>query len=141
MNPVDDEERFDNLLAVLEELREANEQTPIVVEGARDVASLRLLGVTGHIIPLHSGEPLFQVAESVAGQADEIILLTDWDTKGQILFDSLRAALAANGVRTVASFRDDLRHWIRPTLKDVESLAGYVRRNLARYHRKDLGDL
>lgn len=138
---MDDEERFDNLLHVLDELREANEQTPIVVEGSRDVASLRLLGLTGHIIPLHSGEPLFQVAEAIAGQADEVILLTDWDTKGQSLFDQLRAALAANGVRCDGKFRDDLRHSIRPTLKDVESLAGHVQRNLERFHRKDLGDL
>lgn len=129
------------LLDVLLELREANEETPIVVEGARDVASLRLLGFTGHIIPLHSGEPLFQVAESISAQADAIILLTDWDTKGQILFDTLRAMLAANGVKSDGKFRDDVRHSIRPTLKDVESLASYVARNLARYHRKDLADL
>jgi len=138
---VDDEERFDRLLDVLLELREANEETPIVVEGARDVASLRLLGLAGHIIPLHSGEPLFQVAESIAAQADEVILLTDWDAKGQTLFDSLRTALAANGVKSDGKFRDDLRHHIRPTLKDVESLAGYVQRNLERFHRKDLADL
>lgn len=138
---MDDEERFDRLLEVLSELREAHETAPIVVEGARDVASLRLLGLSGHIIPLHSGEPLFQVAEAIAGQADEVILLTDWDAKGQRLFDALKGALAANGVRTDGKFRDDLRHWIRPTLQDVESLAGYVQRNLERYHRKDLGDL
>lgn len=141
MSGVDDEERFDDLLEVLAELRETNEQVPIVVEGSRDVASLRLLGFTGHIIPLHSGEPLFQVAESIAAQADEIVLLTDWDAKGQRLFDGLRAALAANGVRTHGRYRDDLRHSIRPTLKDVESLAAYVQRNLERFHRKDLADL
>lgn len=138
---VDDGERFDELLAVLDELREANEGTPIVVEGIRDVASLRELGLSGHIIPLHSGDPLFTLAEEIAAQADEVILLTDWDAKGQTLFDSLRAALAANGVKSDGKFRDDLRHWIRPTLQDVESLAGYVAKNLARYHQKDLADL
>jgi len=138
---VDDEERFERLLEVLRDLREANEETPIVVEGIRDIASLRALGVSGHIIPLHSGEPLFQVAEAISDQADEVILLTDWDAKGQTLFESLRASLAANGVRVEGRFRDDLRRSIRPTLNDVESLASYVARNLARYHRKDLGDL
>ena len=138
---MDDEERFERLLEVLAELREANEETPIVVEGARDVASLRTLGCSGHIIPLHSGDPLFQVAESIAAQAESVILLTDWDAKGQRLFDTLRAALAANGVPSDGRFRDDLRHCIRPTLNDVESLAGYVARTLARYHRKDLADL
>lgn len=138
---MDEKERFDNLLDLLAELREANEKMPIVVEGTRDVASLRLLGLEGHIIPLHSGEPLFQVAEAIAAQADEVILLTDWDAKGQALFESLQASLAANGVRADGRYRGDLRHWMRPTLNDVESLAGYVQRNLERYHGKDLGDL
>ena len=137
---MDDAERFERLLEVLEQLREANEEMPIVVEGARDIISLRQLGLAGHIIPLHSGVPLFQVAESIADQADGIILLTDWDTKGQTLFESLRAGLAANGVKVDGAFREDLRHWIRPTLKDVESLAGYVQRGLERYHGKDLAD-
>lgn len=137
---MDDEERFELLLETLEELREANEETPIVVEGARDVASLRLLGLTGHVIPLHSGEPLFQVAEAIASQADEVILLTDWDRKGELLFDQLSANLAANGVRIDGSYRDRIRRAIRPTLGDVESLAGYVAKNLARYRGSELGD-
>lgn len=137
---MDEEERFDLLLEVLGELREANEETPIVVEGVRDVASLRLLGLAGHVIPLHSGGPLFQVAESIAQQTDEVILLTDWDRKGGILFDQLAANLAANGVRVDGAYRDRLRHAIRPTLNDVESLASYVARGMARYQRRDLGD-
>lgn len=138
---MDDAERFEALLDVLDELREANLEMPIVVEGQRDVASLRLLGLTGDIIRLHSGEPLFQVAEEVASQAKAIILLTDWDRKGEILFEQLSAALAANGVRVEKRWRSDLRHHIRPTISDVESLASYVGRKLAEHHRRDLGDL
>lgn len=138
---MDDAERFEALLDVLDELREANLEMPIVVEGQRDVASLRLLGLTGDIIMLHSGEPLFQVAEEVASQAKAIILLTDWDRKGEILFEQLSAALAANGVRVEKRWRSDLRHHIRPTISDVESLASYVGRKLAEHHRRDLGDL
>lgn len=138
---VDDEERFEELLEVLSELREANEEVPVVVEGARDVGSLRQLGLAGHIIPLHSGATLFALAEEIAAQADEVILLTDWDRKGQTLFESLRAALAANGVRVEGRFRDDIRRTSRPTPNDVESLANVVRRGLERYHQKDLGDL
>lgn len=138
---MDDEERFDRLLDVLVDLRETNETVPVVVEGQRDVTALRLLGLKGRIVTLHRGDPLFLVAEALGAQAQEVVLLTDWDTKGQALFESLRVSLAANGVRVNGAFRDDLRHWIRPTLNDVESLASYVGRNLARYHRRDLGDL
>ena len=130
---MDDAERFESLLEVLDELREANKTTPILVEGIRDVASLRALGLTGEILPLNAGEPLFNRSERIGGATREIILLTDWDHKGQQLFDRMRAQLAANGVKSIVRFRDDLRHAIRPTLKDVESLASYVKRGLARH--------
>lgn len=133
---MDDAERFEELLEVLAELREANEETPIVVEGKRDVASLRLLGMRGHVIPLHSGDPLFQVAEAISAQADEVILMTDWDRKGGVLFDQLATNLSANGVRVDGSYRDRIRHAIRPTLPDVESLAGHVARGMQRFHGK-----
>lgn len=138
---MDDQERFEQLLEVLSELREANAEAPIVVEGARDVSSLRQLGMTGHIIPLHSGTTLFGLAEEIAAQADEVILLTDWDKKGQTLFETLRDALVANGVKVEGRFRDDIRRASRPTPNDVESLASVVQRGLERYHQKDLGDL
>ena len=130
---MDDAERFELLLEVLDELRHANETTPILVEGQRDITSLRALGMKGQIVALHSGDPLFNVAESLGAQTKEIILLTDWDHKGQQLFDRMRAQLAANGVKSNVRFRDDLRHAIRPTLPDVESLAGYVKRGLERH--------
>lgn len=141
LDAVDEAERFDALLDVLDELRDANDATPIVVEGQRDVASLRLLGMAGDLITLHTGEPLFQVAEAIAVESNYVILLTDWDRKGEILFEQLSAALAANAVRVDGKFRDDIKHCLRPTLNDIESLASYVGRNLARFHQRDLADL
>lgn len=130
---MNDAERFELLLEVLDDLRETNKTTPILVEGQRDIASLRALGMPGQVIALHSGDPLFNVAETLGAQTKEIILLTDWDSKGQQLFDRMRAQLAANGVKAVVRFRDDIRHAIRPTIPDVESLAGYVKRGLERH--------
>lgn len=130
---VDDAERFEMLLEVLDELREANKATPILVEGQRDITSLRALGMPGAVVALNQGTTLFNVAEVLGAQVKEIILLTDWDSKGQQLFDRMRAQLAANGVRCIVSFRDDLRHAIRPTLPDVESLASYVKRGLEKH--------
>ena len=137
---MDDAERFEILLERIEELRARNEEEPIVVEGLRDIASLRSLGMEGHIIPINSGVPLFQVAEAISQQADAIILLTDWDAKGQTLFEALRTALLANGVKVDGEVRVELRHAIRPTIPDVESLASYVQRGLERFHGKDLAD-
>jgi 5S rRNA maturation endonuclease (ribonuclease M5) len=135
---VDDEERFERLTEVLDELVVANLETPILVEGRRDVASLRILGCAGEVHALHAGATLHDRAEALAAAGvREIILLTDWDKKGAELFDRMRALLAANKVRVNGEYRDKIRLWMRPPVKDVESLAGYVARNLARYHERE----
>ena len=138
---MDDEQRFERLLEVLDELAAENLSTPIVVEGLRDVASLRRLGCAGDVHTLNAGMTLHARAERIAGRTAWVILLTDWDKKGDQLFASMREKLAANGVRADGAFRERLQLWMRPPVKDVESLADYVARNLARYHGKDLADL
>jgi 5S rRNA maturation endonuclease (ribonuclease M5) len=131
---MDDEERFERLMEVLDDLAIENLETPILVEGRRDVESLRVVGCAGVIEPLHAGVTLHDRAEALAaGGLREIILLTDWDKKGDELFDKMRTLLQANGVRIKGDYRDKVRLWMRPPVKDIESLAGYVTRNLARY--------
>ena len=66
----------------LQKLRELNQVIPIVVEGEKDVAALRLLGLEGLIIPLHSGKEIANFCDLLANQYESIILLTDWDKKG-----------------------------------------------------------
>ena len=135
-----DEDRFERLLEVLADLAEANRETPIVVEGRRDVESLRRLGCLGEVHALHAGETLHERAEFFAGTAREVILLTDWDRKGEELFEAMRARFAANGIRVEGAFRDKIRIWMRPPVKDVESLAGYVARAMARFYGRELGE-
>lgn len=138
---MDDETRFERLLEVLDDLVAENLAVPIVVEGIRDVESLRRLGCAGDVHTLNAGTTLHARAERLAGRTEWVILLTDWDRKGDQLFASMKEKLAANGVRADGTFREKLQMWMRPPVKDVESLADYVARNLARYHGKDLADL
>ena len=136
---MDDEERFDRLMEVLDELVVDNLETPILVEGRRDVDSLRVIGCAGSIEALNAGMTLHDRAEALAAaHVREIILLTDWDKKGDELFERMRRLLSANGVRSSGDYRDKIRLWMRPPVKDVESLAGYVTRNLARYQLKEM---
>jgi len=138
---MEDEERFERLMEVLDELAIENLTTPIVVEGRRDVEALRVLGCAGEILPLNAGVTLHDRAEAIAASgAREVILLTDWDRKGDELFDKMRALFAANRVRTRGEERDKIRLWMRPPVKQVEELAGYVTRNLARYQLRDLDE-
>lgn len=138
---MDDEARFERLLEVIDDLVAENLTTPIVVEGRRDVAALRALGCTGQVHPLNAGSTLHERAEAFAAGTSWVILLTDWDRKGDQLFASMREKLAANGVRADGTFRDKLLFWMRPPVREVEALAAYVARNLARHQRRDLSDL
>lgn len=131
-------DRFLTLLAVVEELAADNARVPIVVEGQRDVASLRDLGCRGTIHMLHNGLSLMGLAEKLAAESPHVILLTDWDRKGGILFEQFTQMLAANGVRLHGQFRDRIASSSAPSLQDVESLAGYVARHLARHTGEDL---
>src|SRR5439155_22204372 len=129
------------LMEVLDDLVIENLETPILVEGRRDVDSLRVIGCAGAIEALNAGVTLHDRAEALAAAGvRSIILLTDWDRKGDELFEKMRALLAANGVRANGEYRDKIRIWMRPPVKDVESLAGYVTRNLARYQLKEMED-
>lgn len=124
---------FEALLAVIDELVAENESVPIVVEGQRDVASLRELGCRGEIHVLHNGLSLVALAEKLARETDRVILLTDWDRKGGILFDQFATQLSVNSVRLHGQYRERLGTTTSPGVQDVESLAGYVDRRLARH--------
>jgi len=56
----------------------------VVVEGKRDSAALRKLGLSGKIIEFHSFNGLVKFADSVA-KYKNIILLLDGDRKGRYL--------------------------------------------------------
>jgi 5S rRNA maturation endonuclease (ribonuclease M5) len=79
---MDYKKSFDELEKVLFELIEENKKIPIVVEGDKDVFSLRKLGVTGEIITTNSGLSIIDFCDKIAKDYKEIILLTDWDRKG-----------------------------------------------------------
>ena len=64
------------------ELIEENKKIPIIVEGDKDVFSLRKLGIIGQIITINSGLSIIDFCDKIANKYKEIILLTDWDRKG-----------------------------------------------------------
>lgn len=137
---VDERARFENLVELLEELAEANDATPILVEGRRDVEALRKMGCRGEIIALHTGETLFAVVERVAASTKAVILLTDWDRKGTELLERFHSLLTTHGVRCDRSYRDRIPGMVRLSFKDVESLPGYVDRGLEKFMRIRLNE-
>ncbi len=79
---MDYKNNFQELEKLLFELIEENKKIPIVVEGDKDVLSLRKLGITGEIITINSGLSIIDFCDKIANNYKEIILLPDWDRKG-----------------------------------------------------------
>ena len=116
-----DADRAERLKEVLQALYEANKQIPIVVEGRRDAAALRRLGLTGIIITLHSGKAIYDFCEDIAGRYDRIILLMDWDENGDRLFGMLVKNLRGH-CEEFSSFREIIKVLCQKDIRDIEGI-------------------
>ncbi len=83
------EDRLRRLNQALAELAEASHDVPILVEGIRDEAALRALGVRGEVIVYNRGGSMLDMADRLRGRP-RLILLFDWDKKGGQLVRLLR---------------------------------------------------
>jgi len=82
---------FRRLSRIVEELSfRVRQGTPILIEGKKDEKALRELGISGNIIKVSgSGLKLFEIAEIAVESSSEVIILTDFDKKGNILAKKL----------------------------------------------------
>jgi dTMP kinase len=125
---MDYEALHEDLQRVLEDLIEKNEVAPVIVEGEYDRRALVDLGVRGDIRVLNRGNSVLALAEAIAREYREAVILTDWDVRGGRIARSLRDALSACGVRYDDELRARLTILCRKDIKDVESLHGFVDR-------------
>lgn len=121
-------EKLEELILGLQTL--AGKGAIIVVEGRKDVDSLRLLGINGEI-KLASQTPLLEFTEMLSKSGEEIILLTDWDKKGGIVARKIIQHLLFYGIMPNIEFRSKIRALVKKRIKDVEGLNNYV--NKLRY--------
>jgi 5S rRNA maturation endonuclease (ribonuclease M5) len=120
-------DRAERLREVLQTAHESNKHVPIIVEGKRDAGALRKLGFTGEIITLHSGKSIYAFCEEAAKNHDRVILLLDWDDKGEKLFSSLAKELGGHWEET-SQYRDIIRGLCQKDIKDVEGIPGLLKR-------------
>ncbi|MGA8543373.1 MAG: toprim domain-containing protein [Thermoplasmata archaeon] len=102
--------------------------TVVVVEGERDLVSLRRLGLTGAVIKLHHGRALSGTAHDLVGRSRHVIVLTDWDTEGGHLAQRLREFLEAERLALDLDYRRRFARVVRGELVHVEGLYGWARR-------------
>ena len=111
---------------VFEELLLANETYPIIVEGKNDEVTLRKLGASGEIIRLNIGLSILNFCEEIARNYDEVILLPDWDNKGQQIFAKLKQDFKYNNVKTIKKFWRDLKRFCSKEVQEVEFLTKFL---------------
>jgi 5S rRNA maturation endonuclease (ribonuclease M5) len=125
---IEDRERLLKLEELILELQELSDSGAIiVVEGRKDMVSLRHLGINGEI-RFASHQPLLEFTELLSESRKEIILLTDWDNKGGLIARKIIQHLANYGILPNTAIRSKLRSLSKKSIKDIESLNNYVNR-------------
>ncbi|MCX9085450.1 MAG: hypothetical protein OIN87_11715 [Candidatus Methanoperedens sp.] len=123
---IEDRERLVKLEELILELQELSEGGAIiVVEGRKDMRSLRLLGINGEI-RLASQQPLLEFTDMLSKHKNGIIILTDWDSKGGLMARKITQHLSNYGILPDTVIRSKLRSLSKKRIKDIESLYNYT---------------
>ncbi|RJQ41479.1 MAG: hypothetical protein C4550_01570 [Nitrospiraceae bacterium] len=123
----DNMERAARLREVFETLCERNKDTPVIVEGKRDASALRELGLQGEILMLHSGQGIYDFCEAVSDKFRRVIILLDWDEKGESLNKALCSHLNGHW-EEFSAFRELIKILCQKDIKDIEGIPKLIRR-------------
>jgi 2,5-diamino-6-(ribosylamino)-4(3H)-pyrimidinone 5'-phosphate reductase len=119
----------EKILKILEALKEESAKgTPIIVEGKNDIETLRTLGIEGKITSAKTGGKSFLdlVSEMEKTNAQETILLLDFDRRGKQLTKKLKQHMDKTGMKLNINFWLELLALLSKEVKDVEGLASYM---------------
>ncbi|AFV24276.1 hypothetical protein Mpsy_2070 [Methanolobus psychrophilus R15] len=120
------EKRLENIEEIISELTQlALENAIFIVEGKRDVQALKKLGVEGHF-EIATQRSLSNFCESIAQLNEKVIILTDWDRRGNMLMLKMTTHFHSLGVNPDIRSRERLISIVQKEIKDVESLHTYV---------------
>lgn len=123
---MDMSERLNRVEEVLNEIKDLSESGAIiVVEGKKDVVSLRELGVRGRI-EIATYRPLLPFTEDISKKTNEVIILTDWDRRGGFLASRISDYLRSMGIIPNNGPRSKLSSLVRKEITAVEELSRYV---------------
>lgn len=116
-----DFERASRLREVFEALYEVNKKIPVIVEGKNDAMALRRLGLAGEIIILHRGNNIYEFCEDISEKFDKVVILLDWDEKGESLNKTLNMHLKGLW-EEYSGFREILKILCQKDIKDIEGI-------------------
>ncbi len=104
----------------IEIIREYSERAPIVVEGKKDVEALNALGIFEVVSVNAKGGPVGTVEFLEEGGVREIVILTDYDRRGEQLHRRIRELANSAGIAVNDTLRKKLRE--ETHVKYVEDL-------------------
>jgi 5S rRNA maturation endonuclease (ribonuclease M5) len=122
-----EERRLEEVEHILSSIRQLGDESCILVEGRRDRAALRALGVEGRIVCLQQGRG--SISERVGRvDAKNVIILMDFDPEGHHLAKLMYRALTTRGRAVDLSTWRRLKSYLGREVRDVEGLASYISR-------------
>lgn len=123
---MDDLERLEKLEELILELQWMSDKgAVIIVEGKRDRKALRALGITGTII-LGTKKSILVFCEEVAREYNNVIVLTDWDEKGDKLAALMEGYLRSTSAAVNMDIRRKILNLVQKRIKDIESLDTHI---------------
>jgi len=123
---LEDMERLEKMEVLILELQDMSDMGAIiVVEGRKDVESLRSLGINGEI-KLSSQQPLIDITEQLSRCRKNIVILTDWDRKGGMIARKMIDYFQAYGIIPNTDIRRRIGFLVKKRIKDIESLSKYM---------------
>ena len=88
------------IFKIIEDAKKLNETLPIIVEGDRDITSLKKLEFSGIIMKINTGNSLLDFCDEIAKEYEEVVILMDWDDKGKELENTLLRYLRDLGIKS-----------------------------------------
>ena len=122
-------EKEEKILQILERLAEESAKgTPIIVEGKKDIETLRAIGIEGKIISAKTGgKTLLDVISEMENiGAREVILLFDFDRRGKEWTKRIKQQLERAGTKPNITFWRELLTIVGKEVKDIEGLTAYM---------------
>ncbi|HDN65820.1 MAG TPA: hypothetical protein ENF23_05970 [Methanosarcinales archaeon] len=120
--------RYELIERVLQDLIEMSDRgAVIVVEGRNDESTLRNLGVCG-AIESPCGQSLLHFTDSLASNYDSVVVLTDWDRRGNQLSTQIVRYLQSRDVVIDTDLRSRLKKLVQKDIKDVQGLKRHITR-------------
>jgi len=122
-------EKEEKILKILEKLtEESSKGKPVVVEGKKDVAALRALGVTGTILTVKTGGKSFldAVCEIEKMGVPEVILFLDFDRRGKEGIKHLKQSLERAKIKSNIRLWRALSALVGRDIQCIESLTAYL---------------